>query len=844
MIRVFNSTDRDFTSNGNAVLVPIKARVKNNINGDFYLELTTENRFYKYLNQGNIIIAPTPQGEQAFRIDNQLSRKGDRITLKAKHVFYDSENLVIADSYAVDLTCEQALNHFNAATDSLSPFTMHSDITSLNTFRCVRKSLGEAIGTVIERWGGYLVRDNWDISIKKSIGRDIGVVIRYAKNLKELTAAYDYSGVATKLLPVGKDGILLPELYVYSAIQYDTPYTKVVSISQDLDEDDYPNEEAYQAALIADLRTQAQTMVNKTCIPSITYTLKGMPEKVQDIGDVIEVIDERIGVNITTQVIGYEWDIVTESYANLTFGNFGNTLSGLMATVNSNTKGIVNEAVGEVKTEIKKDIVKLYELLQGSYVVYRGYDILLLDRIPINSAINVIKFSKDGISVSSSGVNGSYTNVYDITTKRLSVPSISLNGKDLQGLLDNKIDYDNLKAGANIKITRKGKILTINATGGNSGAKVTFGANVPQNSQGENGDIYVQLETEMGNLVSFDASHSGVSVTDYTATVNNNKWNITATFADNWEYHSYILYSLQNLTVGKTYNVSFDFQNDGTPPLYGIGELFGLTLQHYNRFIDMRNWSSILVEGGEFKHYTDTYYGEWWYQSFPTDTQRHHYEFEFTAAQTTEYIGFYGDRTSSYLTCSLYELCVGDKLELNKIKDVYYKKDHTWLLYENIKYKAGDNINIVGDVISAIDTTYNDFTGATSQAAGAAGLVPAPTTSDVDKVLGAGGAWVKNGTEVEANPSGTATDTLTKLGIDGTIFGIAGGGGGGTEVIDLDYDDYKVLTPEQKADPTKLYAVKNAPDQDVRCSYVEATKTLYFNWGAFYDETTETLVIR
>ena len=96
MIRVFNSTDRDFTSNGNAVLVPIKARVKNNINGDFYLELTTESRFYKYLNQGNIIIAPTPQGEQAFRIDNQLSRKGDRITIKAKHVFYDSENFKAA----------------------------------------------------------------------------------------------------------------------------------------------------------------------------------------------------------------------------------------------------------------------------------------------------------------------------------------------------------------------------------------------------------------------------------------------------------------------------------------------------------------------------------------------------------------------------------------------------------------------------------------------------------------------------------------------------------------------------------------------------------------------------
>ena len=72
MIRVFKPTDRDFTSNGDAVIVPIKARVKNNVNGEFTLELTSESRFYDYLTQGNIIIAPTPQGEQAFRINNQV----------------------------------------------------------------------------------------------------------------------------------------------------------------------------------------------------------------------------------------------------------------------------------------------------------------------------------------------------------------------------------------------------------------------------------------------------------------------------------------------------------------------------------------------------------------------------------------------------------------------------------------------------------------------------------------------------------------------------------------------------------------------------------------------------
>lgn len=58
---------------------------------------------------------------------------------------------------------------------------------------------------------------------------------------------------------------------------------------------------------------------------------------------------------------------------------------------------------------------------------------------------------------------------------------------------------------------------------------------------------------------------------------------------------------------------------------------------------------------------------------------------------------------------------------------------------------AGANISITagpfGDIISATDTTYSAFTGATSSVAGSAGLVPAPTTSDPDKFLKGDGTW-------------------------------------------------------------------------------------------------------
>lgn len=77
---------------------------------------------------------------------------------------------------------------------------------------------------------------------------------------------------------------------------------------------------------------------------------------------------------------------------------------------------------------------------------------------------------------------------------------------------------------------------------------------------------------------------------------------------------------------------------------------------------------------------------------------------------------------------------------------------------------AGSNITISNGVISATDTTYSAFGGATSQAAGSAGLVPAPTTGDVDKYLKGDGTWgaVSGGSGIQNTATGT--ESLTILG--------------------------------------------------------------------------------
>lgn len=79
-------------------------------------------------------------------------------------------------------------------------------------------------------------------------------------------------------------------------------------------------------------------------------------------------------------------------------------------------------------------------------------------------------------------------------------------------------------------------------------------------------------------------------------------------------------------------------------------------------------------------------------------------------------------------------------------------------------YTAGTNVQISsGNVISATDTTYSNFTGTDGQTAGAAGLVPAPATTDVGKFLKADGTWDTAGSVIAVIDNLTSTSTTDAL---------------------------------------------------------------------------------
>lgn len=421
MIKIYESNEKLFNHNGIKILHPNKAEIYLEDNGDYYINLESSVEDLSYLQEGMIVRTKTRWGEQGFRLTNP-EKRNNKITVKGYHLWKDSEKYIILDSNVVNKNCNDALDHLNDACDVVTPFKMISDITRINSTRIVRKSLGEALSIVAEKWNGHLYRDNWTIGVKEKLGEDRGITIKYGKNSTNIEVKENWDNVVTKIYPVGYDGITLPEVYLESSLKYDVPYTKIIKFEQKLDKDLYKdengkfNESEYNEALINDLRVQAMKYLDENQYFKCNYKVKAHIEGVIDIGDVIVVEHEKLGISLTTNVISLKYDCIRDKYIEIEFGNFKNKLSNLFENIKSNTDKSISNSNEIVKVTLQKELdeatSKIWGRLGNSYVIYEGDKILVVDRLPKEEASNVMMINSAGIGFSTSGINGTFNSAW------------------------------------------------------------------------------------------------------------------------------------------------------------------------------------------------------------------------------------------------------------------------------------------------------------------------------------------------------------------------------------------------------------------------------------------------
>ena len=116
-----------------------------------------------------------------------------------------------------------ALQQILAGCQYKSNFKGVSTVPTIASARLVRKSLLEALmgdqdNSFLNRWGGEIDFNNFDFIIKSQIGENRGVEVTYGHNMQGFEGEVDESGVVTRIMPMGYNGLLLPEKYIDSAV--------------------------------------------------------------------------------------------------------------------------------------------------------------------------------------------------------------------------------------------------------------------------------------------------------------------------------------------------------------------------------------------------------------------------------------------------------------------------------------------------------------------------------------------------------------------------------------------------------------------------------------------------
>lgn len=387
-IEYYKGDNFNYDFDGDVTLKPNKAIFKISLNGVCEIEIDhpydKEGR-WKLINGNGVIKAPTPYSEgqlfPIYNIDKTMLTTG--LKIKARHIFFDLYYSTTEDIRAVNCNCQRALNILLADTK----FNGHSNIKKINTCYFVKQNRIEAINgsnrdnSIINRWGGEIFLDNFDVYVNERIGEDKGLEILYGTNMVDLGLKENRKDIVTRIKPVAFNGRRLPELFIDSPLinKYRIIYEKYIEFNNLKFKGDLQNEteENDDGSIIFETEEELYNALREECRklfeggldkPTITGNVKVAAlsntekykyiENLVDIGlgDTLIANHTDLDVNIRVRCIGYEWDILKEKYINVSIGEVVKNYFQNQSDTTQKVNAILNKN-GSVKSEELSGII-------------------------------------------------------------------------------------------------------------------------------------------------------------------------------------------------------------------------------------------------------------------------------------------------------------------------------------------------------------------------------------------------------------------------------------------------------------------------------------------------------
>lgn len=354
MIVLYNAQDKTYTDGGiNITKFCKSARVKEMLNGSFNLEvlLTYNAILWNSISKEMQIRVPTHRNKiLTFRIKD-ITKDSKTLKLTCRHIFWDLGNNLIEDIYIKTMGGADAINYILSNGQYETKWAGDSDIDVAKNCRIVREYqldalMGSDDNTFKSRWGGELTIDDYFIRIDKRRGSTEPLTISFKKDVLGFEFYEDTSQLATRIMPIGFDGILLPELYVDSPLidNYAMPYIrkykmediKIITSDSEGDPDEgYASpDEAYREMrrrVTEELYAEQEVDKPKQNIRANLRTLRESDQyrkygfdKLEGIqlGDSVDVDISEYNITTSKRCISIEYDCLLERYVEVELGEF------------------------------------------------------------------------------------------------------------------------------------------------------------------------------------------------------------------------------------------------------------------------------------------------------------------------------------------------------------------------------------------------------------------------------------------------------------------------------------------------------------------------------------------
>ena len=349
MIQIYSSNNKSYSRNGDMILNPNSCKITRKLatgeqNFVFNLELVhnldKEGR-WKYIENENIIKAPTPAGEQLFRIYKTV-KTNYSITAYAEHLIFDLKHKIIT----FETHDESLYGLKNVLDKSLKGTLFKHNINFDETFtgECKYMSvfdmlLGNYQNNLKE---DYVIDvDNFNIKLiyySIGIGEDKGFRADFGYNLNEIEETIDYTDLVTRIIAhcnrtVGDSEDDLNVVVDSKNIgKYKNIYEKYIEYQISFEDEDSATEDDYINAL--EFKAEKEYEDNNVDLPIVNYKVNiedlrnttiykkyKQLEQLQ-IGDIVYCRHNKLNITTNSRMIAYEYDSVNEKYIKQELGDF------------------------------------------------------------------------------------------------------------------------------------------------------------------------------------------------------------------------------------------------------------------------------------------------------------------------------------------------------------------------------------------------------------------------------------------------------------------------------------------------------------------------------------------